>query len=105
MKELVIIVFLYVKLYVLEFNLDLMIFENNDFYVYVLEGVIFKDGFLVGIIMVIVIMLVVSKFYVRKDFGMIGEIILCGYVLLIGGLKEKVIVVLRSGLIIILILK
>lgn len=104
-KESAITALSYVKSHALEFNLDPTIFENNDFHVHVPEGAIPKDGPSAGITMATAIMSAASKLYVRKDLGMTGEITLRGYVLPIGGLKEKAIAALRSGLTTILIPK
>lgn len=105
MKESAITALSYVKSHAQEFNLDPTIFENNDFHVHVPEGAIPKDGPSAGITMATAIMSAASKLYVRKDLGMTGEITLRGYVLPIGGLKEKAIAALRSGLTTILIPK
>ena len=105
MKESAITALSYVKSHAQEFNLDPTIFENNDFHVHVPEGAIPKDGPSAGITMATAIMSAASKRYVRKDLGMTGEITLRGYVLPIGGLKEKAIAALRSGLTTILIPK
>jgi ATP-dependent Lon protease len=105
MKESAITALSYVKSHAEEFKLDPTIFENNDFHVHVPEGAIPKDGPSAGITMATAIMSAASKQYVRKDVGMTGEITLRGYVLPIGGLKEKAIAALRSGLKTILIPK
>ena len=105
MKESAITALSYVKSHAEEFKLDPTIFENNDFHVHVPEGAIPKDGPSAGITMATAIMSAASKQYVRKDIGMTGEITLRGYVLPIGGLKEKAIAALRSGLSTILIPK
>lgn len=80
-------------------------YEKCDIYVYVLEGVILKDGLSVGIVMVIGLVLSLIGNLVCFDVVMIGEIILCGEVLLIGGLKEKLLVVYCGGIKIVIILK
>lgn len=105
MKESAITALSYVKSHAEEFKLDPTIFENNDFHVHVPEGAIPKDGPSAGITMATAIMSAASKQYVRKEVGMTGEITLRGYVLPIGGLKEKAIAALRSGLTTILIPK
>lgn len=69
------------------------------------EGVIFKDGFLVGIMIVMVIVLVLMWIFVWSNVVMIGEIMFWGWVLFIGGFKEKMIVVLCGGIDIFVILK
>lgn len=79
-------------------------YEKNDIYIYVLEGVVLKDGLLVGIMMVMVFIFVLIGIFVSKEVGMIGEIIFCGCVLLIGGLKEKILSVYCVGLIKIILL-
>lgn len=58
MQELVCVVFIYVWFYVEVLCIDLLKFVESDVYIYVLVGVIFKDGLSVGIMMVIVLVLV-----------------------------------------------
>lgn len=80
-------------------------YEKCDIYVYVLDGVMLKDGLSVGIVMCIVLIFSFIGNFVCKEVVMIGEISLCGKVLLIGGLKEKFLVVYCGGIIIVIILK
>lgn len=103
MKELIDVVLFFVCLISLEIGVKFIKFEIVDIYVYVFEGVMFKDGFLVGLVMVILIVLVLMQILVCKDVVMIGEVILCGNVLVIGGLKEKFLVVLCGGIKMVLI--
>lgn len=53
-------------------------FEKVYIYLYVLEGVILKDGFSVGVIMIIVLILLVCNMVLKWFLVMIGEIILIG---------------------------
>lgn len=80
-------------------------YEKCDIYVYVFEGVMLKDGFSVGIVMCIVFVLLFIGNFVKCDVVMIGEIILCGEVFVIGGFKEKLLVVYWGGIKIVVILK
>lgn len=105
MWEFVQVVFSYVCLKVEQFGIDLIFYENYDIYIYVFEGVVLKDGFFVGIMMVMVFVLVLMDCLVKCEVGMMGEIMLWGCVFLIGGLKEKVFGVYRVGLIMIIVFK
>lgn len=97
MKESFVIVYSFVKLYMVN-N-----FFKNDFldyvkiYVYVFEGVVQKDGLLVGIMMVMSLLSLVLDRQVDLVVVMMGELMLMGKVLRIGGLREKIVVVRRVG--------
>ncbi len=95
----------FVKANATSLELDPDLFNDNDFHVHVPEGAVPKDGPSAGITIATAIVSALTKKYVKKDVGMTGEITLRGYVLPIGGLKEKAIAAHRSGLKTILIPK
>lgn len=76
----------------------LKVYNVYDLYLYVFEGVMFKDGLSVGIVMVSVMVSILCDRVIRSEVVMMGELILSGEVLFIGGLKEKLIVVFKVGI-------
>ncbi len=105
MKESAMTALSFVKSKAVSLNLDPQLFMDNDFHVHVPEGAVPKDGPSAGITIATAIYSAASQKYVKKGLGMTGEITLRGYVLPIGGLKEKSIAAHRSGLNTILIPK
>ncbi len=72
-------------------------FDQTDVHVHVPAGAIPKDGPSAGIAMFAALASLYTNRPVNKDVAMTGEVTLRGLVLPIGGLKEKTIAALRSG--------
>ena len=105
MKESAMTALSFIKSKAKSLEIDPDMFNKNDFHIHVPEGAVPKDGPSAGITIATAIYSAVSQKYVKKNVGMTGEITLRGYVLPIGGLKEKSIAAHRSGLKTILIPK
>jgi len=73
------------------------IFKNNDFHIHVPDGATPKDGPSAGITMTVSLVSLLTNQMVKPELSMTGEITLRGKVTAVGGIKEKVIAALRSG--------
>ena len=88
----------FVRFRCLDYGIKPPEFQDKDIHVHVPEGATPKDGPSAGVAMCTSIVSVLTGISVRKDVAMTGEITLRGRVLPIGGLKEKMLAALRSGI-------
>jgi ATP-dependent Lon protease len=93
----------YVRALAPHFGIAPTLFDKTDVHVHVPEGATPKDGPSAGVAMAVAMVSVLTGVPVRKDVAMTGEITLRGRVLAIGGLKEKLLAALRSGVKVVLI--
>ncbi len=73
-------------------------FDRHLLHIHVPAGGVPKDGPSAGVTLLAAIVSVASGRPVRHDLAMTGEVTLRGDVLPVGGIKEKVLVALRSGI-------
>ena len=98
MKESASIALSYLKSNYQYYNIDYNQLINNDIHIHVPEGAIKKDGPSAGIALTLAILSALTKTKISNTLALTGEITLRGQVLAIGGLKEKTIGALRSGI-------
>ena len=87
----------YVRSRATKFGIEPPSFERTDVHIHVPDGATPKDGPSAGAAMAIAIVSVLTGIPIRKDIAMTGEVTLRGRVTAIGGLKEKLLAALRSG--------
>ncbi|MCQ2792340.1 MAG: endopeptidase La [Bacilli bacterium] len=98
MKESASIALDYVKANAKRYKIDFKLFKENDIHIHFPEGAIPKDGPSAGIAITLAIISCFSNTPASCDVAMTGEVNLRGSALPIGGLREKSLAALRSGI-------
>src|SRR2546428_4124145 len=80
------------------YGIDSDFFRKQDIHIHVPSGAVPKDGPSAGIAMVTALVSLLSGRPVRPKVAMTGEISLSGFVLPVGGIKEKVLGAKRAGI-------
>src|SRR6266446_4866600 len=80
------------------YGIDSDFFRKQDIHIHVPSGAVPKDGPSAGIAMVTALVSLLSGRPVRPRVAMTGEISLSGFVLPVGGIKEKVLGAKRAGI-------
>ena len=97
MKESAEAAFSLIKSRAADYGIDPEVFEKFNFHIHVPDGATPKDGPSAGITITSALYSLLKNVSTRPALSMTGEVNLRGQVTAIGGLKEKVIAALRSG--------
>lgn len=86
----------YARVHAAEFGIEKNLFTEYDLHIHVPAGAIPKDGPSAGITMLTSILSVLTNRPINADYAMTGELNLCGEVMPIGGVKEKILAAKRN---------
>ena len=86
----------YARAHAQEFGIPESTFTDNDLHIHVPAGAIPKDGPSAGITMLTSILSALTKRAINAQYAMTGELNLCGEVMPIGGVKEKILAAKRN---------
>ena len=98
MKESIELSLAYIKSHVKDFKLSFDIFSDNDFFIHLTNDGMKKEGPSAGVGIVTSLLSSLKEKTIPKNISMTGEISLSGKILKVGGLREKIILAIKSGI-------
>ena len=98
MRESATIAYDYVRSNANKYKIDSKLFADNDIHIHVPEGAVPKDGPSAGVALTTALVSCFTNTAVNNEVAMTGEVTLRGNALPIGGLREKSLAALRSGI-------
>ena len=98
MKESVLLSLAYIKSHARDFKIDFNMFLENDFFIHLTNEAMKKEGPSAGVGFVTSLLSVLKDKKIPKNISMTGEISLSGKILKVGGLREKIILAMKSGI-------
>ena len=98
MKESATIALDYIQANAAKYGIESKMFKERDIHIHIPEGAVPKDGPSAGVTMTVAIISALTGRHASSEVAMTGEVTLRGNVLAIGGLREKTIAALRSGI-------
>lgn len=87
-----------IKINANKWGIDPTLLENNRLHIHAPAGAIPKDGPSAGVALVASMVSLLKNKKIRDSIAMTGEVTLTGKVLPVGGIKEKVLAAIRSGI-------
>ncbi len=87
----------YARAHAKEFGISDKLFTSHDLHIHFPAGAIPKDGPSAGITMLTAILSAFTQCPINSGYAMTGELNLCGEVMPIGGLKEKILAAKRNN--------
>lgn len=97
MRESIELSFAYIKCHSKDFKINFDMFQKNDFYIHLTVDGMKKEGPSAGVGAVTSILSLLKEKIIPKNVSMTGEISLSGKIFKVGGIREKIILAMNSG--------
>lgn len=98
MRESIDLSFAYIKSHAKDFKINFEVFKENDFYIHLTDDGMKKEGPSAGVGVVTSIISLLREKVIPKNISMTGEISLSGKIFKVGGVREKIILAMNSGI-------
>ena len=98
MKESIEVSFAYIKSHAKDFKINFDFFSKNDFFIHLTLDGTKKEGPSAGVGVVTSLLSLIREKTIPKNISMTGEISLSGKIFKVGGVREKLILAIKSGI-------